>query len=117
MVRPTNPGNEADVVSGYPAPDSNNANYTNEKPRNIVITGDSLLHRMNIHKMKVNNISIVKLTKEGDTISGSIARCINFVGKHSDQLIDVVLLAGTNDLATRGVNPDDLVDKLDKSLS
>ena len=31
------------------------------------------------------------------------------------QLIDVVLLSGTNDLAPRGVNPDDLIDKLDKS--
>ena len=27
------------------------------------------------------------------------------------------LLAGTNALATRGVNPDDLIDKLDKSLN
>ena len=105
------------MVSGYPAPDGDNANNVNEKPRKIVITGDSLLHRMNIHKMKVNNISAVKLTKKGDTISGSFARCMNFVGKHSDQLIDVVLLAGTNDPATRGVNPDDLIDKLDKSLT
>ena len=117
LVRPTDPGNEADVVSGYPAPDSVNANDVNEKPRKIVITGDSLLHRMNIHKMKVNNISTVKLTKKGDTINGSIARCMNFVGKHSDQLIDVVLLAGTNDLTIRGVSPDDLIDKLDKSLT
>ena len=117
LVRPTNPGNEADVDSGYPAPDSVNANDVNEKPRKIVITGDSLQHRMNIHKMKVNNISTVKLTKKGDTINGSIARCMNFVGKHSDQLIDVVLLAGTNDLAIRGVSPDDLIDKLDKSLT
>ena len=67
--------------------------------------------------MKVNNSSTVKLTKKGDTINDFIARCINFVGKHSDQLIDVVLLAGTNDLAIRGVNPDDLIDKLDKSLT
>ena len=64
LVRPTDPGNEADVVSGYPAPDSVNANDVNEKPRKIVITGDSLLHRMNIDKMKVNNISTVKLTKK-----------------------------------------------------
>ena len=42
---------------------------------------------------------------------------MNFVGKHSDQLIEVLLLAKTNDLATRGVNPDDLIDKLDKSLT
>ena len=116
-VRPTNLGNEADVVSGYPAPDSDNANNVNEKPRKIVVTGDSLLHRMNIHKMKVNNISSVKLTKKEDSISGSIAHGINFVGKHSDQLISVVLLAGTNDLTTRGVNPDDFIDKLDKSLT
>ena len=101
LARPIDPGNEADMVSRYPAPDSDNANNVNEKPHKI--------HRMNIHKMKVNNVSAVKLTKKGDTISGSIARCMNFVGKHSDQLIDVVLLAGTNDLPTRGVNPDDLI--------
>ena len=117
LVRPTDPSNEADVVSGYPAPDSVKANNVNKKPCKTVITGDSLLHRMNIHKMKVNNISTVKLTKKGNTISSSIARCMNFVGKHSDELIDVVLLAGTNDLATRGVNPEDLIDKLDKSLT
>ena len=39
---------------------------------------------------------------------------MNFVGKHSDQLIEVVLLAGTNDLPIRGI---DLIDKLDKSLT
>ena len=117
LVRPTDPVNEADVVTGYPTPDSDNANNVNDKPRKIVITGDSLLHRMNIHKMKVNNISAVKLTKKGDTINWSLARCMNFVGKHNDQLTDVVLLAGTNDLATRGVNPDNLIDKLDKSLT
>ena len=64
-----------------------------------------------------HNFSTLKLTKKGDTISGSIARCINFVGKHSDQLIDIVSLHGTDDLATRDVNPDDLIDKLDKSLT
>ena len=60
---------------------------------------------------------IVKLTKKGDTISGSITHCMNFVGEHSDQLIDIVLSAGTNDLAIRGVNPDDLIDKLGKSVT
>ena len=38
LVRPTNPGNEADVVSGYPASDSDHANNVNEKPCKIVIT-------------------------------------------------------------------------------
>ena len=117
LVRPTDPGNEADMVSGYPAPDSVNANDVNKKPRKIVITGDSLLHKMNIHKIKVNNISTVKLTKKGDINNGSIAHCMNFVGKHSDQLIGIVLLAGTNNLAIHGVYPDNLIDKLDKSLT
>ena len=65
LVRPTDPGNEADVASGYPALDGVNANDVNKKPRKIVITGDSLLHGMNIHKMKVNNISLnSKVNKE-----------------------------------------------------
>ena len=34
-----------------------------------------------------------------------------------DQLIGVVLSVGTNDLATRGVNPEDLIDNLDKSAT
>ena len=59
LVRPTVPGN-----SGYPAPDSDNANNVNEKPRKIVITGDSLLYQMNIHKMKVNNNLNSKVDKE-----------------------------------------------------
>ena len=33
------------------------------------------------------------------------------------QPLDIILLTGTNDLATRGVNPADLIDKLDKSLT
>ena len=116
LIRPTNPGNEADVVSGYPAPDSDNANNFNEKPFKMVITCDSLLHRMNTHKLKVDNIPTEKLTKERNTIIGSVTRCIDIVGKHSDKLTNVVLLAGTNDLATRGANPNNLPDKLDKSL-
>ena len=88
LVRPTNPGDEADVVSGYPAHDSDNASNVNEKPCKIVITGDSLLHRMNIHNMKVNNISTIKWTKKGDAISGSIARCINFVG--STKVVQII---------------------------
>ena len=88
------------MVSRYPAPDNDNVNNANEKPRKIVITDDSLLHRVNIHRMRVNNISSVKLTNKGDAISGSIAHCMIFAGKHSYQLSDVVLLAGTNDLAT-----------------
>ena len=79
LVRPTNPGNEADVISGYPAPDSDNTNNVNKKPRKIVIIGEFLLHRMNIHKMKVNNISTVKLTKKGDTVSGSILLVVSIL--------------------------------------
>ena len=47
--------------------------------------------------MKVGNIPAVILTKRGDNLSNAISRCKNFASKHSDRLLDVVLLAGTND--------------------
>ena len=45
--------------------------------RKVVITGDSLLDRIHIKRMKVNDIPSVKLTKRGDNLRGSIARCIH----------------------------------------
>ena len=60
--------------------DSVKSKEQNTESRKIVIAGD-LLQRINIKKMKVNNTPAVKLTKPGDNLSGSISRCINFVGK------------------------------------
>ena len=95
--------------------DNNKSQRTNS--RNVVIVGDSLLHRIQTNKMKVGNIPAVKLTKRGDTLSNAISRCRNFASRHSDRLLDVVLLAGTNDLSDRGITPEKLIDKLDASLT
>ena len=85
--------------------------------RKIVIAGDSLLHRIKPNKLKVGDIPSVKLTKKGDTLSGTIGRCRNFLSKHADERIDLVLLADTNDLASRHVSPENLIKKLDESIN
>ena len=84
--------------------------------RKVLIAGDSLLNRMYISKMKVSDIPSVKLTKRGDNLSGTISRCINYASKHSSETLDVVLLAGTNDLSIRSVSPEKLINTLDSSL-
>ena len=96
------------------AVDHNKSQRTNS--RNIVIVGDSLLDRIQINKMKVGNIPAVKLTKRGDNLSNAISRCKHFASKHSDRLLDAVLLAGTNDLSDRRITHEKLIDKLDASL-
>ena len=75
----------------------------------IVITGDSLLHIMNISKMSVNGIPSVKITKKGDSLVGSINRAKNYISRHSNNHIDLVLIAGTNDLANLNANPELLI--------
>ena len=84
--------------------------------RKVLIAGDSLLNRMYISKMKVSDIPSVKLTKRGDNLSGTISRCINYASKHNSETLDVVLLAGTNDLSNRSVSPEKLINTLDSSL-
>ena len=49
-------------------------------------------------------------------MSGTISRCINHASKHSSETLDVVLLAGTNDLSNRSVSPEKLINTLDSSL-
>ena len=80
--------------------------------RKVLIAGDSLLNRMYISKMKVSDIPSVNLTKRGDNLSGTISRCINYASKHSSETLDVVLLAGTNDLSNRRVSPEKLINTL-----
>ena len=87
------------------------------KSRKILITGDSLLHRIKSNKLKVGNIPSVKLTKKGDRLNGTIGRCRNVLSKHADEHIDLVLLAGTNDPASRHVSPEELIKKLDESIN
>ena len=55
------------------------------KSRKILIAGDSLLHRIKPNKLKVGDIPSVKLTKKGDTLSGTTGRCRNFLSKHADE--------------------------------
>ena len=57
-----------------------------EDPRpvnNIIIAGASLLDRMQHTRMKVGNLSTVKLTKRGDTLKGTVERVQSFVRKHN----------------------------------
>ena len=71
---------------------------------------------MYISNMEVSDIPSVKLTKRGDNLSGTISRCINYASKHSSETLDVVLLAGTNDISNRSVSPEKLINTLDSSL-
>ena len=88
------------------------------KSRKILIVGDSLLHRIKPNKLKVGDIPSVKLTEKGDRLSGTIGRCRNFLSKQADEHIDLVLLAGTNDLASRHLSPEELIKKkLDESIN
>ena len=86
-----------------------------EKSRKIVVAGDSLLHRMNANKMSVDNITSVKLTKKDDILSGKKSK--NYISRHGNDHIDLVLLAGTNDLANRKTSPEELIEELDKQIT
>ena len=95
-------------------PDSGSAESQSqpERSRKILIPGDSLLHR-------VKDIPSEKLVKKGDRLTGTITRCRIFLSKHTGEPIGLVLLAGTgtNVLASRNVSPDELIEKLDESIS
>ena len=103
--------------------DANQPNVTEsisdryEPKRKIIIAGDSLLHRVNCRKMKVANIPTVKLTKRGDSLAGTVSRSRNFISKHVKEQLDIVILAGTNDLTRRDVSPESLIEELDSSIT
>ena len=88
-----------------------------EKARKIVIAVDSLLYCMTANKMSVNGISCQKLTRKGDSLGGLVYRSKQYISKHGNEHIDLVLLAGMNDLSNRSVSPEDLIDKLDEYIS
>ena len=48
----------------------------------LSFAGDSLLDRMQHTRMKVGNLSTVKLTKHGDTLKGTVERVQSVVHKH-----------------------------------
>ena len=102
------------------ANDALNSNCNDDQPktnRKIVIAGDSLLHRINSRKMVVNKIPSVKLTKRGDNLSGTVSRLTTYISKHSNVHLDIVLMAGTNDLSKRDVTPEVLIKELDDSIT
>ena len=88
-------------------------NHSTEK---IIFVEDSILHRMNPKKMKVGNVPGIKLTKPGDNLDGCVNRARSFVGKNAGDSLDIVLLAGTNDLSRRKHQPINLMDNLIESL-
>ena len=67
--------------------------------------------------MSVNGIPSVKITKKGDTLVGSINRAKNYISRHSNNHIDLALLAGTNDLASCNANPELLIKTLDDQIT
>ena len=50
-------------------------------------------------------------------ISGSTNRSKNYISRHGNDHIDLVLLAGTNDLANRKTSPEELIEELDKQIT
>ena len=113
----SDPSNSNSTYSGLKDTQEDNDRRPTDNSRRIIIVGNSLLHRMNPRKLKVNGIPVVKLTKPGGCFSGALSRCTNYVAKHNNSPFDVVLLAGTNDLSKREVKPEDLIENLGKSLT
>ena len=95
---------------------NHNNNQSKSNPK-IVIAGDSLLHCLNSRKMKVNNIPSIRLTKRGDNLFGSVSHLSAYIGKHNNQQLDIVLLAGTKDLSKRDVSLEDLMKEVDGSIT
>ena len=56
-------------------------------PRKIPIAGDSLLHRLKQHKMKVGEIGTLKLTQRGDNLDGTFSRTRNFISRRGPRII------------------------------
>ena len=88
-----------------------------QQQRKVVIAGDSILDHMKASRMKVDKISAVKLNRKGDNLAGTVSRTINCLSKHSNENTDLVLLVGTNDLSTRVVSPEHLINKFDEFIT
>ena len=65
----------------------------------------------------VHKIPSVKLTKRGDNLSGTVSRLTTYISKQSNVHLDIVLMAGTNDLSKRDVTPEVLIKELDDSIT
>ena len=106
----SDPGNSNSTYSGLKDTQEDNDSRPTYNSRSVITVGDSLLHRMNPRKMKINGIPAVKLTKPGDCLSGALSCCTNYAAKHNNIPFHVVLLAGTNDLSKHEVKPEDLIE-------
>ena len=106
--------------NSYQCNEMEHSNHNNNQSKSnckIVIAGNSLLHCLNSGKMKVNNIPSIRLTKRGDNLSGTVSHLSAYIGKHNNQQLDIVLLAGTNDLSKHDVSPEDLMKERDDSIT
>ena len=87
----SNPSSQVDVISSTQSSQASHQNEagSTEKPhkepsRKVLFVGDSLLHRMDVKKMKeVSDIHLVKLTKRGDNLTSSMSRCRNYAGTNN----------------------------------
>ena len=62
--------------------------------------------------MCVEQIQAKKLIKPCDTLNGTFAGVKDYASKHSDVQLEMVVLAGTNDLNRRNVTPQSLIYQL-----
>ena len=60
----------------------------------------------------MEQIKAKKHTKPGITLNGAFARVKDYASKYSDVQLEVVVLAGTNDLNRRNVTTQSLIDQL-----
>ena len=109
-------GENSNTASDTPT-DGHNIQNQHSNKNKTVIADDSLLHRMSSKSMNVKDIPTVKLTKPGDNFAGTVFRCINYISKHNNDQIDVVLMAGTIDLSNRKVSPEDLIKSADEYIT
>ena len=102
-------------VTENQAVDNNKSQRTNSI--NVVIVGDSVLHRIQINKMNVGNIPAVKLREETTSVAPSLDVKVLLASIVIDFLMLCYWGGGTNDLFDRRITPEKLIDKLDASLT
>ena len=112
---------EYDYEYSVSVPNTTESNIPSIEPgnvkHNILVAGDSLLHRLDVNKMCVEQIKAKKLTKPGDTLNGTFSRIKDYASKHNDVQLEVLVLACTNDLNRRNVTPQSLIDQLVDHIS
>ena len=86
-------------------------------PRKILTAGDSLLHRLKQHKMKVGDIETLKLSQRGDNLDGTFRRTHNFISRRTDTNFSIVVQACTKDLNKSSVSPQSCISKLKEHVN